>query len=212
MASPWLEIPLDDYEAHMALATVGQAQMLASVFATLLAQEAPRSVAVVGCAGGNGFERIDPAVTTRVVGIDINPAYLAEARTRFATRLPGLELHAVDVEQDLSAIAPCDLLYAGLLLEYVDPDRTLIALRPLLAAEGVLVTVVQLPNFEQPRVTPSPYTSLAALAPVLRLVPPDWLHALAALRGYRLRDQHDVHVAGGKSFCVQVFARGPDPE
>jgi ABC-type sugar transport system substrate-binding protein len=31
----------------------------------------------VGCAAGNGFEHVDPRVTRTVVGIDINPDYLA---------------------------------------------------------------------------------------------------------------------------------------
>jgi len=37
---------------------------------------APSSVAMLGCAGGNGLERVDPGVTTRVVAVDIHLSYL----------------------------------------------------------------------------------------------------------------------------------------
>ena len=50
MRSPWLDIPLADYEAHMALATVGQAQLIAHELDGLVRTHAPRSVAVIGCA------------------------------------------------------------------------------------------------------------------------------------------------------------------
>ena len=49
--SLWLTIPLEDYEAHMALPAVGQAQMLAEQLAILIERHAPASVAVMGCAG-----------------------------------------------------------------------------------------------------------------------------------------------------------------
>ena len=69
--NPWLTIPLADYEAHMALPQVGQAQLLADLFAAELHARSPSSVAVLGCAGGNGFERAPS--TLRVVGVDVAP-------------------------------------------------------------------------------------------------------------------------------------------
>ena len=53
--NPWLTIPLADYEAHMALPQVGQAQLLADLFAAELRERSPSSVAVLGCAGGKRF-------------------------------------------------------------------------------------------------------------------------------------------------------------
>jgi hypothetical protein len=50
LSSPWLTIPLEDYEAHMALPAVGQAQMLAEQLAILIERYAPASVAVMGAA------------------------------------------------------------------------------------------------------------------------------------------------------------------
>lgn len=45
MNNPWLTIPLEDYEGHMALPDVGQAQMLANEFELLLKSHAPNSSA-----------------------------------------------------------------------------------------------------------------------------------------------------------------------
>jgi len=82
MRNPWLDIPLADYEDHMALAEVAQAQLLAGFFGEALREYSPQSVAVIGCAGGNGFEKIDPGITKRVAGIDINPDYIAKSLTQ----------------------------------------------------------------------------------------------------------------------------------
>ena len=67
--NPWLTIPLADYEAHMALPQVGQARLLADLFAAELRVGSPSSVAVLGCAGGNGFEfRVLGARTVTATG------------------------------------------------------------------------------------------------------------------------------------------------
>jgi hypothetical protein len=51
MNNPWLDVPLADYEGHMALPGIEQAQLLSDIFADVLAKFSPRSVAVIGCAG-----------------------------------------------------------------------------------------------------------------------------------------------------------------
>ena len=58
MKNPWLRIPASDYEAHMALPQVSQTQALNKLMASSLAQYTPRSLAVIGCTTGNGFEHI----------------------------------------------------------------------------------------------------------------------------------------------------------
>jgi hypothetical protein len=85
MNSPWLDVPLADYEGHMALPGIEQAQLLSDIFSGVLEQYSPRSVAVIGCAGGNGFERISSGIS-RVVGVDLNPQFIAETETRFGGR------------------------------------------------------------------------------------------------------------------------------
>jgi SAM-dependent methyltransferase len=204
--NPWLTIPLADYESHMALPQVGQAAMLAGVLEAAVRARAPRSVAVLGCAGGNGFERLSPDL--RVVGVDLHPAYVAVARERHGARLPKLELEVGDVERDAFRFAPVELAYAGLLFEYVDAAATLDAIRARLCERGALVTVLQLPSDALPEITPSPFASLAALGPALRLVEPQGLAALAAARGYRPLGAEIATASGGKRFAVQTFERG----
>jgi hypothetical protein len=43
--NPWLQIPLDDYESHMSLPAVGQAQMIADQLERAIARWAPASPA-----------------------------------------------------------------------------------------------------------------------------------------------------------------------
>src|SRR5271165_2155312 len=120
MHSPWLEIPLQDYEGHMSLPSVGQTPMLADQLEKLVGQHAPSSVAVIGCAGGNGLDRCESAGVRRVVAIDINPGYIAACKIRYAHRLPNLELHCADVESKQLQFEPVDLVYAALIFEYAD--------------------------------------------------------------------------------------------
>ncbi len=202
--NPWLEIPLADYEAHMALPQVGQAELLANALADAVRWHAPRSVAVLGCAGGNGFDRVPPG--TRLVGIDVNPDYVAVARARHGARA-GLELFVGDVTADELPFAPVELAYAGLLFEYVEPAVALRRLATKLLPRAGLVAVLQLPSTTQAEVTPSPYTSLAALAPSMRLVPPAALTRAALAEGYTLVGGDVVIASGGKRFAVQTYRR-----
>lgn len=205
MTNPWLQLPLPEYEAHMALPTVAQAVLLADVFAELLEAYAPRSVAVLGCAGGNGFDRISLDVTKRVVGIDINPAYIGTCGTRFDGRIPGLELIVGDIEKDAFDFAAVELVYAALVLEYVDVSAAVKRMRPMLAPSGTLVTVVQLPGLTALRVTPSPFARVQALSRVMHLVSPTTLQGLAEKEGFKQTGSRLVSAGGGKEFQVQTF-------
>src|SRR6185503_3635012 len=88
--NPWLALPLEDYEGHMGSPGVNQLAPLADLFGEALARLRPRSVAVLGVAGGNGLEHVDSTLTARVVGIDLNPGFLAATKARFPD-LRGLE-------------------------------------------------------------------------------------------------------------------------
>src|SRR4051794_1807102 len=105
MSNPWLDIPLDDYEGHMASAEVSQLPVLSELFQCALDYCRPESVAVLGVAGGNGLEQIDPSVTKRIAGIDINQRYLDEVERRFGM-MAGLELYNQDLTEPLHDVAP----------------------------------------------------------------------------------------------------------
>jgi hypothetical protein len=67
--NPWLEIPLEDYEGHMALPAVAQAPYLAGVLGAWARSQGSRSVAVLGCAGGNGFDALPHGQVRRDVSV-----------------------------------------------------------------------------------------------------------------------------------------------
>lgn len=207
--NPWLSIPLADYEGHMALPHVAQSGLLADLLAAAVQRHRPHSVAVLGCAGGNGFERVPPPL--RLVGIDLNPAYVAAARQRFAHRNPPPELYVADLQTQPIDCAPVDLVFAGLLFEYVTIAQVLQRIPALLTASGVLVTVVQRPSATVAEVTPSPFTSLTRLVPALHLVAPEALRASADTIGLIEIAAETTTAAGGKQFRVQTFGRDHAP-
>ena len=207
MKNPWLDVPLADYEAHMLLPKVGQAQLLSDILGAALEEFVPTSVAVLGCAGGNGFDRIAAQKIVRVVGVDINPEYIDQLRTRFASRLPGLELVVANIERDNLAVSPVDLVFAALVLEYVNVDIVIPKIYSMLRPGGVVVTVVQLSSDTLPDITPTEYTKLNTLSSVMNLVAADKLERIFRACGYHAIDSRRVNVPGGKYFQVQKFRR-----
>jgi SAM-dependent methyltransferase len=207
MKNPWLDIPLADYEAHMLLPKVGQAQLLSDIFASALDELAPQSVAVLGCAGGNGFDRIAPQKTERIVGVDVNPDYINQVRARFASRLPGLELIVSDIERDTFVMSPVDLVFAALVLEYMDVDVVIPKIHSMLRPGGLVITVVQLPSDAVPDITPTKYTKLNAVSSVMKLVAVDRLERVFSECGYQQIDSWRAEVLNGKCFQVQRFRR-----
>jgi SAM-dependent methyltransferase len=128
--------------------------MLADELEIAVHSHAPSSVAIVGCSGGNGFKRLIGTSIERIVGIDVNPGYVAAAQARFGTRLPHLALHVADIQEALPSIMPVNLLFA---FKYVDLGPAMQNLRKLCAPDGTLVTVVRAPCAEAQAVSPSPY-------------------------------------------------------
>jgi Methyltransferase domain len=200
---PWLEIPLDDYEQHMSLESVGQAQMLAVRLALLILRLRPTSIALFGCAGGNGLDRIEPGQVARVVAVDINPQYTEAAAERYAGRFTEFEIMCADVQSPTLHFAPVDLCYAGLLFEYVDLGSTMGTLERSCCTGGTLATLLQLPS--ERLVSPSPYRSLDRLADAMRLIAPAELAAAAAVVGFAPDTSEIIRLSSGKSFCMQTF-------
>jgi SAM-dependent methyltransferase len=209
MRSAWLDIPLADYEGHMSEPGIGQAELLATQFAELLGKWSPTSAAVIGCAGGNGFDRLRVEVTGRVVGIDINPQYVQELASRYGARIPGLELYVRDIQEPLERIAPVALIYAALVFEYVAPQPVLQNLQSICRPGGVLATVLQLPSDHAAPISESPFTSLKGLASAMHLVSPAALAADANEAGFELLSSRLLRLSSGKEFAVQVYQLEP---
>jgi SAM-dependent methyltransferase len=207
MPSPWLDLPLADYEGHMSAPDVGQAQLLADVFSDALEAFRPASVAVIGCAGGNGFERIDPLKVARVVGVDINRKYLEIASSRYSERFKTLELHCSDISLAHLGIEPVELIYAALVFEYVNVPLALQHLFVSCRDGGHLVALLQLPSPGVATVTPTAFGSVQRLSSILEYVDPLALQEMAHDTGFGLQHSVMVTSAVGKHFAVQTFAR-----
>jgi len=203
--NPWINIPLSDYESHMSMGTVGQAQMLSDIFADVLNRYLPKSVAMLGCAGGNGFDRARRSSATRVVGIDINPEYVEQAKARYGRLISNLELFCGDIQTDEFTFKPVDLVFAGLVFEYVDAGRVLSRVSHMMNPDGVLVAVLQLPANGIEEITPSPYKSLNLLKACMSLVQPEPFIELAENHGYCKKVIEMRNSIGGKEFLIIHF-------
>ncbi len=119
MKNPWEEIGLTDYENHMKWDSVGQLQALNALMKEQFEAYPAKTILILGVAGGNGLEHIDPGKTEKVLGVDINKAYLAECAKRHPQMKDVLELRRLDLTKDCASLPPADLLVADLLIEYI---------------------------------------------------------------------------------------------
>ena len=205
--NPWLAIPLEDYEAHMACPSVGQYAILAELFAEALAFCLPRSVAILGVAGGNGLERIDPSHTKRVCGIDINPSYLKATHSRFGSRL-NLELYCEDLAAGEVEYGQFELSHAALIFEHAGMGLCLVNAIRMTADGGHLSVVLQLAAAgDQPDVSSTTIRSMEALKQSFRLVEPDRLRTCLLQHSFiEVREARRV-LPGGKAFWMGIFLR-----
>lgn len=204
--NPWVALPLDDYEGHMGSPGVDQLAPLADLFGEALIRLRPRSVAVLGVAGGNGLEHVDGTLTTRVVGIDVNPGYLDATRRRFPD-LRGLELLCADLESDVLLLEPVAMVHAALVFEHAGTAQCLDTAVSLVSPGGHLSVVLQLPSTEHAAVTPSPFASMASLADDFAFVDPHQLRRGLARRELRLTHQARRILSTGKAFWSGYFER-----
>jgi SAM-dependent methyltransferase len=205
VCNPWLDIPLDDYERHMALSKIAQARMLADQLALAVEESKPRSLALIGCAGGNGLETLIGGPSRRIVGVDIVPHYVEVTRERFSKDFPRLELYADDIENLSSRIAPVELVVAALVLEYVDVASAVASLKNLCLPGGNLVILLQDPDERIPPVSPSPYTSLERLAPFMSLKKAGDIIGVCQAAGFALLTSRQIALKSGKRFSVLNF-------
>jgi ubiquinone/menaquinone biosynthesis C-methylase UbiE len=207
MKNPWLQIPACDYENHMGLPEVAQTQALNQLMASVLKEFTPASLAVIGCSTGNGFEHIDHAHTQRVVGVDINPAYLSILKARFAGKIPHLELIEADITEPGFQFAPVSMVLAALVFEYVNVAIALGNIVRCLASGAVLVTVLQLSSTESAPVTATRYQSLELLAPIMNLVSPSEFSCMCNKIGLQQIKTDSIPLKKGKAFFVGFYRK-----
>ena len=205
--NPWINIALPDYEGHMALPSIGQAAILADELRRAVAETRPSTLALLGCAGGNGLHTVCGANLARIVCVDINRDYLAVLQQRYQARLANLECHACEVEVFRSA-APVDLVFGGLVFEYTRLDEAVASVARLLTNGGHFYGVFQLPAAGLATVSPSPYAeALASVGEAFQYVDLDGFVQRAERHALRLVGRRQVELPSGKAFSVLRFQR-----
>lgn len=191
----------------MALPEVSQAQALGKLLASALAEYAPESLAVFGCTTGNGFQHIDTAQTKRVVGVDINPEYLAILKNRFGIKIPCLQTIEADFTSSSFRIEPVSMVFAGLLFEYVSIRAALDSIERCMLPGAMLIAVLQLPSAESAPITATQYKSLELLTPLMRLVSPEEFMYACINIGLHEVKKEAVPLKMGKAFHVGYYRK-----
>lgn len=205
--NPWLDIRASDYLGHMSSPQVDQLSVLSRLFGEALDSFRPADVLLLGCSTGNGLIHIDPSVTRRVTGVDINPEYLARLEKQFPSHGFDLRLECEDVMTMVFAPAAFDLVHCGLIFEYVEWPRLLPALGRALRTGGGLSVVLQRPSVSSEAVTRTPYPSLLDLERVFHFVDPSALTDEARSAGLELQLQRNEPLPSGKAFEVMYFRK-----
>lgn len=205
MSNPWLTVPLSEYEEHMSSMEVRQLGALSDLFAEAMRRCRPESIAVLGIAGGNGLDHVDSSITSRVVGLDLNPLYLEAVRQRYS-RLPGLELHCVDLSEQHVELEPVRLVHAALVFEHAGVHCCLENALSMVVPCGNLSVVLQLPAESGPTISASPFPSIQNLKSHFSLISPTWLCESLAGRGFRPVHQTTRALPAGNGLWMGIFA------
>ncbi len=209
MRSPWLDIADADYVGHMSSPAVQQRPALSRLMGEVLEFIRPRTMLVLRGSAGNGLEHIDPAVTSHVTIIDLNPAYLRRLGEQFSNPGFALDVRCADLADAALEREAFNLVHAALVLEYIDWPSLLPRVASTLTSSGVLSVVLQLPSATSPADTPSPYGSLQALESLFHFVEPEALIEAARGEGLRLSSRRTEPLPAGKTFEVLRFAKSP---
>ena len=207
MDNPWLNIPASDYEGHMRLPEVNQWSFLGDRLKESLDKYDSRSFAYLGCSTGNGLEYIRNDKTHKVTAIDINPEYLSILQNRYQGKIPNLEIIETDLNDYQGNGQRYDLIFAGLLFEYLAPGPLLKKISNWLENAGVMVAVLQLQDKHVKKVSDTPYSSLKRLDPFMKLISDQKFQLLAKESGMKELEGKRFILESGKSFYVGVFGK-----
>jgi SAM-dependent methyltransferase len=205
--NPWLDIPIEDYEKHMTAPSVMQLQMLDQLFEKVLDEFNPSSICVLGCTAGNGFQRLINRNLERVVGIDINPIYLAECRAWYIEDVPNLELICADLNEFELAKPEFDLIHAALVFEYLDLNPALEKSYRWLKPGGILSVVIQVPSDIPDADSDTSCIPLRRLSTLMNHILPEEFKESAAKIGLIELRSEQVELKKGISFNIGIYER-----
>ncbi len=203
--NPWSVVQASDYERYMGPAGVDQLAPLSALFQEVVLAAQPDRLLLAGCSTGNGLEHVDPSVTRRIVGVDVNLQHLGIARQRFFHLGPRLELYTADIADFRAQAQSFDLVHAALVLEYLHPEVLVRKVAEWLAERGTLSVVLQLPGGDPPE---APSRAMQLITKAAKLLPPEDLGELCAHYGLQLRRQKEVTLKHGMRLWHGTFGVG----
>ena len=207
-ANLWEGISCDDYNRHMKDPAVFQSQTLGEIFKECVQEIQPKSVLVLGCTDGNGFEHIDENITRTVTGIDINKSFLDKCFDRFGKKKYALKLVCCDFEKDDCKIETVDFVSCALFLEYVDIEKTFDKIKSIMKPTSVLNIVIQRNN-DNEFVSETGIKSLESLAAIAAEINQAKLCSYLEKSGITVESSEIYNLPNGKdliSYCCQVSA------
>jgi hypothetical protein len=204
---PWPRIGLEVYERHMGDPSVGQLQALRDITGEQLKAIPSRSIGILGIAGGNGLDLIDPAFTDAIYGFDINAEYLSACEMRYRERF-GDRLRLVETRIDRSTtIEAVDLLIANLIVEYIGLDEFAEFVLANASSIAALSCVIQR-NGTAGFVSETEYAaSFEPLATISSDIEPDALEASMNRAGLKAVARYEYGLPNGKILVRQDFGR-----
>lgn len=205
MKNPWEEIPLSDYENHMSFETVGQLQCLNSMMKAQFNKYPLSSVMILGAAGGNGLEHIEPDKIQKVYAVDINPHYLEQCKARYAELGGILECICLDLTDSNITLPHCELITADLLIEYIGLtcfQRVVEKIKPI-----CISCIIQADGEKQGFVSNSPYIHVFdGLNTVHSQIGAEELKLAMKEIDYRLTERTEQVLPNGKKLVMLDFA------
>lgn len=186
---------------------VAQLSFLAKTFKEALENHDCNTIALLGCATGNGLEYVKNEITQRVTAVDINPEYLEILRQRYGDGVPRLEIVRDDLKKCRIEQQAYSLIFAGLVFEYLEPRALLQKIAKWLRMDGIMVTVLQLPAKKFLSVTETPYTSLKALNSIMNLIDPKQFKIISTDVGLMEIEEKEITLETGKSFYIGTYQK-----
>lgn len=203
MSNPWEKINLQDYESHMGLSSVMQLQAMNSIMNDQLYRYPVSSVMILGIAGGNGLNHVDPHRFKKICGVDVNRSYL-EACTRRYPKLKGVfqpifcDLSATDI-----SLPRTELVIANLLIEYIGCESFQRVIKQV--CPSCVSCVIQLDS-DEGFVSDSPYLhTFDCLASVHRQISQEALGNAMKAIGYSRIFKSETELPNGKSLVRLDF-------
>jgi SAM-dependent methyltransferase len=204
MTNPWLTISYSDYENHML--EVGQTQILSKLTDYYLKEYKPTSFVLIGCATGNGLEHVDSEITKNVFAVDINADFLEQTKIRFENKIQNLTICCIDLQNDKLCFSNIDLVFCGLILEYVEPEKVLRNICEIMNEHGKIVIIIQ-ENKQTSFVTKTKYKSLRSLTNFANEISEKRISSICENINLKIVHKLEIQLNDKKSFIVLAFEK-----